>query len=91
MNVGVLIGSHTDALALLGHGQYESSVKRGDAIKRSLIKLTRDDSVRKIYQLRPFYLETISNNSWIVSNLQQDHRSFGGWNYLTEKSLQKYL
>lgn len=38
MNLEELIGSQTDALALLGHAQYELSMKRRDAIRTSLNK-----------------------------------------------------
>ena len=38
MNLDELIGSHTDALALLGHAQHELSMKQRDAIRPSLNK-----------------------------------------------------
>ena len=38
INLDEMIGFHTDALALLGHTQYELSMKRRDAIKLSLNK-----------------------------------------------------
>ena len=66
MNLDELIGSHTDALALLGHAQHELSMKRRDAIRPSLNK-DYTGLCSKMYQLRPFYLETTSNNSLIPS------------------------
>ena len=38
INLDELIGSHMDALALLGHAHYELSMKRHDAIRPSLNK-----------------------------------------------------
>ena len=73
INLDEMIGFHTDALALLGHTQYELSMKRRDAIKPSLNK-EYAGLCSQMYQLRPFCLATNFNNSSITSKLPTKSR-----------------